>query len=191
MLNLQTPTDPRWLDLALASIDAVLLDHAHCEKKAASMALSLIFKYPDHTPLVLPLSHLAREELTHFELVVDHLRQRGLEFERQKPSPYAGRLMAIVRPDEPGRLLDTLLCCALIEARSCERMKLLAESLPDARLAELYRGLLTSEARHHTLFVELARTVGSPEVVRDRLLAIAAHEATLLAEPSETPRMHS
>ena len=123
-------------------MDEVLLDHAHCEKKAASTAINLIFRYPNHPRLMLPLSELAREELEHFEQVVLILRQRGLEFERQKPSPYAGRLMTQIRTHEPGRLLDMLLCCALIEARSCERMQLLAEGLDDPSLVDLYRSLL-------------------------------------------------
>ena len=193
MLNLHAPTEPRWLAQALADLDAVLMDHAHCEKKAASTALTLLFKYPERAALLRPLSELAREELTHFELVLDHLSRRGLPFERLKPSPYAGRLMAVVRPDEPDRLVDTLLCCALIEARSCERMKLLAEHLParDPELALLYRGLLASEARHHTLFVDLARTVAPAEAVRARLAEIAIHEAEVLSVPFELARMHS
>lgn len=191
MLNLHAPTDPRWLSLALGDLDAILLDHAHCEKKAASTALSLVFKYPEHEAFVLPLSRLAREELAHFELVIDHLHRRGLKFERQKPSPYAGRLMEAVRTHEPDRLLDTLLCCALIEARSCERMKLLAEHLEDAELAALYRGLLASEARHHMLFVDLARLVAPEEAVRDRLAALAIHEAAILTDAPAVPRMHN
>lgn len=191
MLNLHAPTDERWLALALGDFDAVLLDHAHCEKKAASTALSLIFKYPEHEAFVLPLTRLAREELAHFELVIDHLRRRGLKFERQKPSPYAGRLMEAVRPTEPDRLLDTLLCCALIEARSCERMKLLSENLTDSVLAELYKGLLASEARHHRLFVDLAETVRPAAIVRDRLAELAIHEAAVLALAPAVPRMHN
>ena len=191
MLNLHAPTDPRWLARALGDLDAVLLDHAHCEKKAASTALSLIFKYPDHEDFVLPLSRLAREELTHFELVIEHLHRRGLKFERQKPSPYAGRLMEAVRPGEPDRLLDTLLCCALIEARSCERMRILSEGLTEPALADLYKGLLASEARHHMLFVDLAETVRPTAIVRDRLAELAIHEAMILAEAPLTARMHN
>jgi tRNA-(ms[2]io[6]A)-hydroxylase len=193
MLNLHAPTTDRWLPLALGDLDAILLDHAHCEKKAASTALSLVFKYPEHEDFVLPLSRLAREELSHFELVLDHLHRRGLRFERQRPSPYAGRLMAAVRPEEPGRLVDTLLCCALIEARSCERMKLLADGLAerDPALSGLYRGLLASEARHHALFVDLARLVAPAETVRTRLAELAVHEAEILATAPDVPRMHN
>src|SRR5262249_36307532 len=157
----------------------ILLDHAHCEKKAASTAMSLIFKYPDHPALIVPLSELAREELTHFEEVLRHLAARGLRYRRQKPSPYAGKLMAIVRPNEPERMIDTVLAGAFIEARSCERMKLLASHLEDEPLRALYKSLLAAEARHHRLFVDLARATGvlSDAALDRRIEEIAAHEA--------------
>src|SRR5947207_3219211 len=126
MLGLAAPTDPAWAERAIAGLPTVLLDHAHCEKKAASTAVGLIFRYPDKTALIAPLSRLAREELGHFEEVLALLARRGIAYGRLEPSPYAGSLMAIVRDREPLRLLDTLLCCALIEARSCERMQILA-----------------------------------------------------------------
>src|SRR5690606_3638517 len=106
-------TDHSWAERAREHLPEILLDHAHCEKKAASTALSLIFRYPERPTLAVPLSRLAREELAHFEEVIAALRERGLEFQRQTPSPYAARLMAAVRTHEPMRLLDTLLCCAL------------------------------------------------------------------------------
>lgn len=193
MLHLAAPTDPSWTARAREHLPEILLDHAHCEKKAASMALSLIFRYPERPELVVPLSRLAREELAHFEEVVAVMRARGLEFRRQTPSPYAAQLMAAVRKHEPARLLDTLLCCALIEARSCERMQLLAEALEDPALAKLYRGLLACEARHFSSYVELARGLGivSDSEVQARLGELALHEAAVLrGEPGE-PRMHS
>jgi tRNA-(ms[2]io[6]A)-hydroxylase len=191
MLNLQSSTDPRWLARALAHMDDILVDHAHCEKKAASTAVSLLFRYADRPALLAPLSRLAREELAHFEEVLGHLATRGIAFAHQKPSPYAGELLAAVRPTEPERLLDTLLCLALIEARSCERMRLLADALDDPGLAALYRGLLASEARHHQSYVDLARTVAAPEVVRDRLEALARHEADVIAGAPPLPRLHT
>ncbi|HSJ97887.1 MAG TPA: tRNA isopentenyl-2-thiomethyl-A-37 hydroxylase MiaE, partial [Myxococcota bacterium] len=144
MLRLAAPTDPAWTARALAGLDELLLDHAHLEKKAAGTAVTLLFRYPERRALQEPLARLAREELAHFEQVLAHLDRRGVRFRPQRPAPYAGRLHAAVRPDEPGRLLDTLLVAALIEARSCERLGLLAEALPgvDAALAALYRGLL-------------------------------------------------
>src|SRR5262249_50926706 len=145
MLHLAAATEDRWIARALAAIPEILLDHAHCEKKAASTAMSLIFRYPSHPSLIVPLSRLAREELGHFEEVLRVLERRGLQFRRQKPSPYAGKLMEIVRSEEPKRCLDMLLACAFIEARSCERMKLLAGALDDEELRDLYRGLLAAE----------------------------------------------
>ncbi len=195
MLNLASETDERWLDLVLPHLDVLLLDHAHCEKKAASTAVGLIFRYPEYPQLALPLSELAREELEHFELVVKLMRERGQEFRRLRPSPYAARLLEGTRGQEPHRLLDTLLCCALIEARSCERMKLLSERLPDidAELAELYGSLLASEARHHRSYVDLARAceLADEATIKRRLAELAEHEARVLAEAPSIPRMHN
>lgn len=169
----------------------VLLDHAHCEKKAASTAINLIFRYPQHAALLVPLAQLAREELEHFEQVVVLLRQRGHEYARQKPSPYAGKLMQVVRTEEPERLLDTLLCCAYIEARSCERMKLLADVLEDPELVALYRGLLACEARHNQLYLDLATGIFGADAVRPRQQEIAEHEAKILKEAPDVPRLHN
>jgi tRNA 2-(methylsulfanyl)-N6-isopentenyladenosine37 hydroxylase len=159
LLHLAAPTRPDWLSEALAALPLVVADHAHCEKKAASTAVNLIFRYVDRPELLRPLSALAREELSHFEQVLALLERRGWAFGRLEPSPYAGRLMAGCRPAEPERLLDTLLCCALIEARSTERMGLLAAALAprDPELSALYEGLLRSEARHFSTYVDLAR----------------------------------
>ncbi len=192
MLRLKTTTDPAWVDRAIAHLDEVLVDHAHCEKKAASMALTLMFRYPERGALLRPLSALAREEMQHFEQVLDHIEARGIRFRRIGTGGYAARLLKAVRTAEPARLLDTLLCCAVIEARSCERMKLLAEGLAehDAELSRFYRGLLASEARHHALYVDLADHLFDRAEVRRRLDAICAHEATVLAELPPTARMH-
>jgi len=191
MLNLAAPTDPAWLPRALAHLDQILVDHAHCEKKAASTAVSLLFRYPERVELAVPLARLAREELAHFEEVLGHVRARGIAFGHQQPGPYGAELMAAVRRGEPDRLLDTLLCMALIEARSCERMKLLAEALADAELAALYRGLLASEARHHQTCLELAATVAPPADVRARLAELARHEAAVVARMPPLARIHA
>lgn len=193
MLHLRAATESAWTERALAAVPEILVDHAHCEKKAASTAMSLIFKYQDRGALLLPLSALAREELAHFELVLGHLAARGIPFRRQRPSPYAGKLMAIMRPREPERMIDTLLCCAFIEARSCERMKLLAGALPDPELAAMYRGLLAAEARHHRLFVDLAIATGAaPRAeIEARVQEIAAHEAAVIADAPIEPRLHN
>tara|TARA_B100000530_G_scaffold312214_1_gene239743 strand:- start:259 stop:777 length:519 start_codon:yes stop_codon:yes gene_type:complete len=172
-------------------MDDVLLDHAHCEKKAASTALNLIFRYQYRSDLMVPLSEIAREELGHFELVLKVLNVRGIPFDRQRPSTYAPKLFSAVRGQEPEHFVDTMICCALIEARSCERMKLLAETLPDPKLAALYRGLLASEARHHQTYLDLAATQVPEDQVYARLDELAAHEATVLSVPGEDVRMHS
>ena len=190
MLHLAAPSEPAWLARALADVDAVLVDHAHCEKKAASTAVSLLFRYPDRAALCVAVSQLAREELAHFEQVLAVLASRGVPYGRLTPAPYASALLKAVRSPEPARLVDTLLCLALIEARSCERMQLLADALDDPTLVRLYRGLLASEARHHRTYVELATAVAASDVVDARLAELAAHEATLLGSTAPLPRMH-
>lgn len=193
MLRLAAPTDPSWVRTADEHVPTLLLDHAHCEKKAASTAINLIFRYPDVPGLVDVLSPLAREELEHFELVLGLLAERDLPFTRLEPSAYAARLMKAARRGEPHRLVDTLLCCALIEARSCERMKLLAEGLSDPTLRRIYGSLLASEARHHQTYVDLAVTAigGDREAVHTRLAELAAHEAEVLAGQDGPFRMHA
>jgi len=190
VLNLLSDTGPDWAERARLHIDELLIDHAHCEKKAAGMAVQLIFRYTQHAFLLEPLSRLAREELTHFEQVLEHLGARGIAFRALKPSPYAGRLRSEVRSFEPAHLLDTLLCCALVEARSCERFGILAGAVEDAALARFYRGLLASEARHHRTYLDLAAELASAAEVRSRLRALALHEAAVLQDIPELARMH-
>ena len=191
MLALAAPTHPSWAPRVLAELDELLLDHAHCEKKAAGMAVTLIFRYPQHAFLLEPLSRLAREELAHFEEVLRLLARRGQGFRPLRASPYAGRLRRCLRRWEPERLLDLLLCSALIEARSCERFGLLAETVQDAELAAFYRGLLAAEARHHQSYVDLAGSVAPAREVRARLAELAEREAAILAEVPPGPRMHA
>ena len=191
MFELTSATAVEWVQKAMENMDDILLDHAHCEKKAASTALGLIFRYPDRNALLVPLARLAREELVHFEQVLEHLNARGIPFARQAPSPYAGLLMEACARDEPRRLLDTLICCSLIEARSCERMKLLAENLDDSVLAEFYQGLLASEARHNATYLTLAEEFFSSDVIRSRLEKLSKIESAILAEESDMVRMHA
>ena len=191
MLRLAAPTRDDWVGQALEHMDVILLDHAHCEKKAASTALNLIFRYQYRPELMLPLSELAREELRHFELVLKLMTQRGLAFEKLKPAPYGGRLHKIIRMDEPDRFVDTMICCALIEARSCERMKLLAESLEDGELAKMYAGLLASEARHHQTYLDLAGVQVNESTLYKRLSEVAEYEASILTGPAGHIRLHS
>ena len=191
MLKLASATSPAWADRVLRDLPELLLDHAHCEKKAAGVAMRLIFQYPEVPFLMGPLAGLAREELAHFEEVLGWLRRRSLRFGRQRPSPYGGRLRRVVRAAEPERLLDLLLCSAVIEARSCERLGLLAEALPDPALAGFYAGLRTAEARHHGIYVELACELADRDSVAARLTRITAHEAEVLARAPAEPRLHN
>jgi len=194
MLHLAAPSRPDWLPSALANLDTILLDHAHCEKKAASSAMNLIFRYQMHPELMRPLSEHSREELEHFELMLQVLDDRDIVFVPLEPSRYAPELLKVVRKGEPERMIDTLLCCALIEARSCERMKLLADAMDGSDhsdLAALYRELLPTEAHHFTLFVNLACTGAPQDVVMARLDEIALHEAEVLAALDGPVRMHS
>jgi len=190
VLHLGAETAPDWAQRAAPRMDAILLDHAHLERKAASTAMTLMFRYPEHPQLMRPLSELAREELEHFEAVLQILDARKLAFGRSKPSAYPGRLLSVVREGEPNRLVDTLLCCAFIEARSCERMKLLAEGLDDAELAGFYQTLLVSEARHHRLYLDLAESVVGREAMRARMEQIAAHEAEVVRTAVDSPHLH-
>jgi tRNA-(ms[2]io[6]A)-hydroxylase len=190
MLPLAAATDPAWAPRALERLPELLVDHAHCEKKAAGTAVQLLFRYPEHTALLAPLSKLAREELQHFEKLLALLAERGLALGRHRPGPYAGRLRALERGGEPERLLDTLLCCALIEARSCERFGLLAKATADAGLARFFARLLGAEARHHRLYVALARGLAPAAEVEERLRELAVHEASVLAEARFTGHLH-
>ena len=195
MLHLVSSTRDSWAKQAVENLECLLIDHAHCEKKAASTAINLIFRYGDQVDLMAPLSAMAREELAHFEMVLGVLSARGILFRRQEPSPYAPRLMKYVRRGEPDRLMDTLLCCSLIEARSCERIRILSEVLrasePD--LADMYGALFESEARHHASFVSLALRIFPKAKTMERLKELAVMEADILASSSENDplRFHS
>ena len=191
MLRLASKTDPNWVQSVESNLPDLLLDHAHCEKKAASTAISLIFRYPEFTEMLKPLSEIAREELEHFELMLDLLQQRGETFRKLSPSPYAGRLLTKIRTKETERLIDTLLCCALIEARSCERMTLLAQHLSCSELRKFYAELLESEARHFTIYVKLARALASEDEVSRRLDELAKWEAEVISTAPAVPRMHN
>lgn len=149
-------TPNAWIELALVNIPILLIDHANCEKKAASTALNLMYRYTDNFDLLNKMSRLAREELRHFEQVVAILKKREIAYDFLTASDYAGSMMKQVRKAEPGRLVDTLIVGAIIEARSCERFAALAPHLDD-ELADFYTGLLKSEARHYQDYLGLAK----------------------------------
>jgi len=173
----------------MSDLDSLLNDHAHCEKKAAASALSLIVAYPDHDELVRRLSALAVEELQHFRLVHERLLARGRSLGGDKGDPYAKKLLSLARPNR-GRLTDRLLLLGLIEARSRERLSLLAENLLDLDLARFYQQLSEAEARHADMFRELAAVYDEREAVEARLVVLARAEAEIVANLPLLPRIH-
>ncbi len=185
---LLAPTPDAWVEAACARWRELLNDHAQCEKKAASTALALMFTYPEDRRLGTTLSRLAREELRHFEQVQKLMGALEVPFERQRPGRYASGLRSKLRTADPGRKLDLLLTAALIEARSCERFRLLAPRLP-APLGGFYAQLAQSEARHFGQYLELAQEA-APQW-RRRLEDLAAHEARLATAPDGQLRFHS
>jgi tRNA 2-(methylsulfanyl)-N6-isopentenyladenosine37 hydroxylase len=186
---LACPTPDAWIDQALAHPEELLIDHANCEKKAASTALNLMFRYIDKPELLQKMSRLAREELRHFEQVTALMSKRGIAYRGLSASHYAQRLRAHVRTTEPGRLIDTLIVGAFIEARSCERFARLAPHL-DAELSDFYRSLLKSEARHYQDYLKLARQYSS-EPLEERIAFFAEVEANAVCEPDPVFRFHS
>ena len=200
---LQAPTPPAWVDEAVRRWPELLSDHANCEKKAASTALALMFAYPEDRELAARLSRLAREELRHFEQVDRLMQEQGVPYLRRKPGRYASRLRGAMRAHEPWRKLDLLLCGTLIEARSCERFRLLAArpagaAVLPAPVAELYAALKASEARHFQLYLRLAEQharaagIGDPRgTVARRLKELASVEAEAATSPDPEFRFHS
>lgn len=182
ILRLQLPTDPRWVNLAEMSLEDILTDHAYCEQKAASSCISLIQSFPDKTALVEKLAPIVTEEWGHFRMVLRQLKKRNLRLGSQRKDEYVAALRDFVRRgvSRDESLLDRLLMAGLIEARSCERFKLLSEGIADAELSVFYRQLMESEAGHYALFLRLARTYTPKEIVRQRWLAWLQYEAQIM-----------
>ncbi|MBV5260526.1 tRNA-(ms[2]io[6]A)-hydroxylase [Synechococcus moorigangaii CMS01] len=188
---LQEPTRPEWIELALDNLDTILLDHSHCERKAAGVALNMMFRYPSAVELVKALTAIAKEELEHFELVNQWLERKNIPLAPLNAPPYGGQLRKLIRPQEPERLLDSLLISALIEARSHERLGLLGEHCPEPDLAKFYRGLMASEARHYGAYWLLATTYYEQDLVNQRLEELAIAESEILSTLHPEPRIHS
>jgi tRNA-(ms[2]io[6]A)-hydroxylase len=188
ILGLQLPTDPRWVNLAEMSLEDILTDHAYCEQKAAVSCMSLIQRYSDKNELVDELSPIVTEEWGHFRLVLHEIRKRGLTLGKQRKDEYVHALLAFETKGgkEEDRLLDKLLICALIEARSCERFKRLSEGLDDEYLCQFYRRFMESEAGHYRTFIDLARAYIPEEKVWKRWQEWLDHEAGIMQ--SLTPR---
>jgi len=193
ILGLQLPTDPRWVDLASISLEAILTDHAFCEQKAATACISLIQRYPDKNRLVEELAPIVTEEWGHFRQVLAEMKKRGFPLGRQRKDVYVNELMQrqVKGGTAADQLLDKLLICALIEARSCERFRLLSEGLEDAYLRDFYRKFMISEAGHYRLFIDLAREYLPEEKVTRRWQYWLQTEAAILKEMEvRGDRMH-
>ena len=191
MLGLKSDTSERWVQQAMNNLEEVLVDHAHCEKKAARTAMNLLCAYDTHADLCREMTLIIAEELEHFEQVCSLLARRGITFRRQQPSAYGKELNKLVRSEEPDRAVDRLLIAGLIEARSCERFAVLRDHLDDQELTRFYGNLFESEARHHTTYLQLARGFASAESVAQRLNELALAERSILATGGRLPRMHS
>lgn len=192
MLGLKLATDPRWAELVDQDIGAILSDHAWCEQKAASNAISLIVRYPEHLDMVKELTRIAQEEITHFGMVMERIEVRGLVLEHERKDHYVNQLLTFVRKDgsREERMVDRLLFSAMIEARSCERFKMLSERISDPDLREFYRDLMVSEAGHYTTFIGFARELAPHIDVDRRWQAFLAFEAELIASYGKKPTMH-
>lgn len=193
MLGLKLPTDPRWVNLAEKTLQEILTDHAYCEQKAATSCITLIQSFPDKHELVNELAPIVTEEWGHFRLVLNELKKRGLELGRQRKDEYVNALMAFEKKggSREERLLERLLVCALIEARSCERFRLLSLYISDDTLKDFYHGFMVSEAGHYRLFIDLANRYSDPTIVKTRWNQYLEYEAeimTLLALRGD--RMH-
>ncbi|MGZ3407497.1 MAG: tRNA isopentenyl-2-thiomethyl-A-37 hydroxylase MiaE [Polyangia bacterium] len=188
------PSSESWVRAACADLPTLLVDHAHCEKRAASTAVRYLFRYPDWPALVGAMSRLAREELVHFERVLKECEARGVPFRGLPSANYAAALFALVRSDDArARKVDEMLACALIEARSHERFEKLQAAIDDERLARFYGELAEAEARHGELYVELAVEAagGDAAAVAARLAELAAAEGEIVARPGQPTRMHA
>ena len=193
MLSLHSATSQRWLAQVDEHLDEILIDHAHCEKKAAGTAMNLLFAYVEYEELTREMTVIVNEELEHFTMVLDLLPPRNIKFRNLSPGSYGRKMHELVRKGKPDRAVDRLLIASLIEARSCERFSLLRDHMRsrDEELAEFYGSLFESEARHHTTYVRLAKLFTDESTVNARLEELAAAEAAIVADGDPLPRMHS
>lgn len=183
-------TPRTWVKAALENLPVLLIDHAHCEKKAAASAMTLISRYPDEPELLNRMSRIVREEMIHFEQVLALMAEREVRYRHLSPSRYARELHQHIRTAEPARRMDTLIVGALIEARSCERFAALAPHLEDQPLARFYRSLFKAEGRHYQDYLTLARQ-GAPEPIEPRIAFFVEQERVLIESPDPRFRFHS
>ena len=192
MLGLKLPTDPRWVNIVEKNIDEILTDHAYCEQKAASTAISLIVTFPEYPDLVQEMVALSREEMGHFKMVHDLILARGSKLGRYRKDEYVIELMKFFPKggDRKTQLVHRLLYAALIEARSCERFRLLSEELQDKELAEFYRKLMISEAGHYTMFLKFARKFGNRKEVDQKWQSLLEYEAEIMKGLGKKETVH-
>ncbi len=192
MLGLKLPTDPRWVNIVEKNIDEILTDHAYCEQKAASTAISLIVSFPEYTDLVEEMVALSREEMGHFKMVHDRIKARGKTLGRDRKDAYVIQLLKFFPKggSRTTQLVHRLLYAALIEARSCERFRLLSEELADNELKEFYRKLMISEAGHYTMFLKFARQYGEREAVDKKWEQLLDYEAEIMKTLSKKESIH-
>lgn len=192
MLGLKLPTDPRWVDIVEKNIEEILTDHAYCEQKAASMAISMIIGFPEKPELVNSMIALAREEMGHFKMVHDKITSRGWVLGRERKDFYVLELIKFF-PKGGSRnthLIHKLLYAALIEARSCERFRLLSENIQDDELSKFYKDLMVSEANHYTMFLKFARQYGIKEEVDQKWHDLLDYEAEIMKNLGTTGTVH-
>jgi tRNA 2-(methylsulfanyl)-N6-isopentenyladenosine37 hydroxylase len=192
MLGLKLATDPRWANIVAENIEEILTDHAYCEQKAATNAINLVIQNPERTEMVDSMLELAREELSHFQMVHQKIKDRGMRFGRERKDDYVGELNSFVRKGQ-GRevaLVDRLLFGAMVEARSCERFKVLSENIPDEDLKLFYRELMISEANHYTLFIGFARKYSNGIDVDKRWKEFIEFETSIIAKYGKKESMH-
>jgi tRNA 2-(methylsulfanyl)-N6-isopentenyladenosine37 hydroxylase len=192
MLGLQLPTDPRWVNIVEKNIEEILTDHAYCEQKAASTGISLIVSFPEYTELIQEMIALVKEEISHFKMVHDKILEHGWILGRDRKDEYVLQIIKFFPKggSRTTQLVHRLLYAALIEARSCERFRLLSEQLKDKVLAEFYRNLMVSEANHYTMFLGFARQYGDRKEVDEKWKDLLAFEAKVMIDLSKKETIH-
>ncbi len=192
MLGLKLPTDPRWVNIVEKNIEEILTDHAYCEQKATSTAISLIVSFPEYTDLVKEMTALVKEEISHFKMVHDKIIDRGWVLGRDRKDDYVIELVKFFPKggSRTTQLVHRLLYAALIEARSCERFRLLSEELEDKELADFYRKLMVSEANHYTMFLGFARQYGERKEVDEKWQQLLEYEATIMKDLGKKETIH-
>jgi tRNA 2-(methylsulfanyl)-N6-isopentenyladenosine37 hydroxylase len=192
MLGLKLPTDPRWVNIVEKNIQEILTDHAYCEQKAASNAISIIVKFPHYSDVVEAMGELVKEEMEHFQMVHREIQNRGLELGKERRDEYIHDLLSYITKggDEEQQFVERMLFAAMVEARSCERFRLLSEELEDPALKVFYRELMESEARHYIMFLNFARKYAVRIDVDKRWKEFLEYEATLMVKYGKKETIH-